>query len=251
VAWEWLNSIHCLIAYDYCLGAMTLCRNLFELLIAGTMSLIESPNKLQDFVDYGKMVAYEIVEATAQNVSGTRDIPAPSPEYLQAFRAKADYDNVRKRFGNDKWHGKSIKTLVENVGTKALYDSFYKEASAITHGDAYITLGYKQGQWQFSGDVRSWSHYGEVALEISLVSMATLYHRAVHRLKLPFVPDIQAVRGQLARPFEAAGEVSHKLNREFAVGDKVQVKLYDGRVVDATVRAVVDQGEKLQVAQGG
>jgi hypothetical protein len=92
--------------------------------IAGTMSLIENPNKLQDFVDYGKMVAYEIVEATAQNVSGTRDIPAPSPEYLQAFRAKADYDNVRKRFGNNKWHGKSIKTLVENVGMKALYDSF-------------------------------------------------------------------------------------------------------------------------------
>jgi molybdopterin-binding protein len=51
-------------------------------------------------------------------------------------------------------------------------------------------------------------------------------------------------------PFEAAGEVSHKLNREFAVGDKVQVKLYDGRIVDATVRAVVDEGEKLQVDFG-
>jgi len=198
VAWEWLNSIHCLIAYDYCLGAASLCRNLFEL-VAGTVFLIENPNKLQDFIDYGKMVAYEIVEATAQSVSGISMVGVNVPEarYLQAFRTKADYDNVKKHFGKDKWHGKSIKLLVQAVGMEALYGSFYKEASAITHGDAYITLGYKQGRWQFSKDVRSWNHYGDVAIDFSFASMGTLYHRAVHKLKLPFVPDIQAVMGRL------------------------------------------------------
>jgi hypothetical protein len=44
VAWEWLNSIHCLVAYDYGLAAESLCRNLFEL-VAGTIFLIENPAK--------------------------------------------------------------------------------------------------------------------------------------------------------------------------------------------------------------
>jgi len=37
---------------------------------------------------------------------------------------------------------------------------------------------------------------------------------------------------------------------EHHVGDKLQVKLHDGRVVDATVRAIVDGGEKLHVDFG-
>src|SRR5271166_5558959 len=47
VAWEWLNSIQCLVAYDYGLGAVSICRNLFEL-VAGTIFLIENPTRLQD-----------------------------------------------------------------------------------------------------------------------------------------------------------------------------------------------------------
>ena len=198
VAWEWLNSIDCLIAYDYGLGAVSLCRNLFEL-VAGTIFLIENPNALQDFIDYGKVVAYEVVESMTQATSeiSMPRVPRPDAKYLQALRAKSDYDNLKKRFGRDKWHGKSIKALAEVVGMSALYDSFYKETSAITHGDAYITLGYKDGAWRFSKDVRSWSSYCEAALDFSLVCMGTLYHRAVHKLKLPFVPDIQAVMGRL------------------------------------------------------
>jgi hypothetical protein len=39
--------------------------------------------------------------------------------------------------------------------------------------------------------------------------------------------------------------------KSFAVGDTVKVKLNDGRVVDATVRALVNDGEqKLQVDFG-
>lgn len=39
-------------------------------------------------------------------------------------------------------------------------------------------------------------------------------------------------------------------NHEFAVGDKLKVKLHDARIVDATVRAIVDDGEKLQIDYG-
>lgn len=41
-----------------------------------------------------------------------------------------------------------------------------------------------------------------------------------------------------------------KPDREFAIGDKLQVKLHDDRIVDATVRALLDDGEKLQVDYG-
>jgi hypothetical protein len=43
---------------------------------------------------------------------------------------------------------------------------------------------------------------------------------------------------------------NNKPDREFAVGDKLRVRLHDGRTVDATVRAIVDDGEKLQVDFG-
>jgi hypothetical protein len=186
VAWEMLNSIHCVIAYDYGLAAVSLCRNLFEL-VAGTIFLIENPTKLQDFIDYGKVVAYEVIES----------MPGADPVYLQALKTKGDYDNLKKRFGREKWHGKNIKSLAEACGMKVLYTSFYKEASAITHGDSFITLSYKNGAWGLARDVRSWSSYCEMALDFSFTAMAMLYHRAVFKLKLPFVRDVQAALGRL------------------------------------------------------
>jgi hypothetical protein len=41
-----------------------------------------------------------------------------------------------------------------------------------------------------------------------------------------------------------------KQEREFAVGAKLRVKLHDGRIVDITVRAIMDDGEKLQIDFG-
>jgi hypothetical protein len=41
-----------------------------------------------------------------------------------------------------------------------------------------------------------------------------------------------------------------KPDRDFSFGDKLQAKLHNGRIVDATVRAIVDDGEKLQIDFG-
>jgi hypothetical protein len=185
VAWETMNSIHCLAGYDYGLGAMGLCRNLFELVV-GTIFLIENPSTLQDFLDYGKIVAYEVSEALGAD-----------GKFLSAFKLQADYDRLKKHFGREKWHRKRIKELVEAVGMQRLYGSFYKEASSIAHGDSFISLGFHGGRWQLSGDVHSWSHYCETSVIFSLLLMANLYYRAVHKLKLPFVSDIDAVISRL------------------------------------------------------
>lgn len=186
LAWEIFNSIQCMIGYDYNLGAMILCRNLFEVVI-GTIFLIDHPEKLPDFIDYGKLTAYELAESMGAD-----------EKYLRAFKQKADYDNSKKRLGRNKWHGqKTVKKLAEQVGMEKLYESFYKESSSIVHGDSYVSLGYKRGKWGFSKDVTSWSNYGEAALTFSFISEAILYHKTVHGLQLPFVRDIQAVMGRL------------------------------------------------------
>jgi len=185
VAWEVFNSVHCLIAYDYGLGSISLCRNLFELVL-GTIFLIENPQKRQDFIDYGKVMAYEVAEALGAD-----------EKFLKALRQKADYDNLKMRFGRDKWHGMSVKRLARSAKLERLYESFYKESSSIAHGDSYVTLGYKSGKWQFSKDVRTWSSYCDSALVFSFLSMAILYHKAVHSLNLPFRRDIEAVMGRL------------------------------------------------------
>lgn len=198
VAWEWLNSIQCLIAYDYGLGAISLCRNLFEL-VAGTIFLIENPNRLQDFIDCGKVVAYEVVESMIESDPQYASSLSVDPQkYLREFRKKADYDTLKKRYGNGKWHGnKSIKELADTVGMKSLYSSFYKETSAIAHGDAFATISYKNGVWGLQKDVSNWSSYCEAALDFSFLAMSTLYHRAVYKLKLPFINDVQALMGRL------------------------------------------------------
>ncbi|MEE8113848.1 MAG: DUF5677 domain-containing protein [Nitrososphaerales archaeon] len=185
VAWEISNSILCLVAYDYGLGAMSLCRNLFELVV-GTIFLIENPDKLEDFIDYGKTIAYEVAESMGAE-----------QKYLAAFKQKANYDNLKKHFGREKWHGKTIRGLAEAAGMANIYESFYKEASSIAHGDSYVSLGYHDRKWQFSKDVRSWSSYCEASLTFSFLLMANLYHRTVHKLKLPYVRDVQAVMGRL------------------------------------------------------
>lgn len=187
VAWETFNSIHCLVAYDYGLGAIGLCRSLFELVV-GTIFLIDTPHKLNDFTNYGKLIACELSEALGAE-----------QDYIQALMDKADYYNIKKRFGSGKWHGTSIKGLAEAGKMEGLYRSFYKETSSIAHGDSYMTLGYKGGAWELSKDVSDWSHYCEVSLEFSYLLMSTLYHKAVHSLKLPFVGDIQALMGHLIR----------------------------------------------------
>ncbi len=185
VAWEVFNSVHCLIAYDYGLGAMSLGRNLFELVL-GTVFLADHPEKRQDFIDSGKIIAYELAEKMGAD-----------EKYLKAFKEKSEYDKLEKKLGRNKWHGTTVRGLAESLKLGPLYDSFYKESSSIAHGDSYATLGYKSGRWQFSKDVRSWSKYCEVALTFSFLSMAILYHKVVHSLNLPLRNDIEAVLYEL------------------------------------------------------
>jgi len=177
VAWELWNSICCLAGYDYGLGAMSMCRNLFEL-VAGTLFLIQHPEKTYDFVDYGKKVAHELA----------REMGA-SDQYLKALDAVADYEELRLKFGKLGWHGMNIKGLVEAVGMGGLYTTFYKEASSIAHGDSFVTLRYKNAMWQLTRGVDEWRTYVETSLRFALSLMTLLYFTANTRLNLPYAAE--------------------------------------------------------------
>jgi hypothetical protein len=156
---------------------MGMCRNLFEL-VAGTIFLIEHPEKTYDFVDYGKKIAYELVKDMKAN-----------DEYLKAFDSVADYESLRVRFGKQGWHGTNIKGVVEAVGMGDLYKTFYKEASSIAHGDSFVTLRYKNATWQLTRGVDEWRPYVETALTFALTLMTLLYFTANTRLSLPYTAE--------------------------------------------------------------
>jgi hypothetical protein len=185
VAWEVLNSIHCLIAYNYGLGAFSLSRNLFEV-ICGTIFLIQHPEKTQDFIDYGKKIGFELAQAMGAN-----------QPYLAAFSKHADYPSLIGRFGRKSWHGKDVRSIVEEADMVRLYSSFYKEASSVAHGDSFPLLGFKNGKWHLNKDVRNWSTYCEASLTFTYVQMAILYQFTVTWLKLPFDRDLDALKGRL------------------------------------------------------
>jgi hypothetical protein len=174
VAWELWNSVCCLAGYEYGIGAMAMCRNLFEL-VAGTLYLIEHPEKTYDFVDFGKKIAYELA----------RDMGASSG-YLKAMDAAAGYAALQTRFGKLGWHGTNVKGLVEAVGMGELYRTFYKEASSIAHGDSFVTLCCKKGEWQLTRGVNEWCVYVRTSLEFALSLMTLLYFSVNTRVRLPY-----------------------------------------------------------------
>jgi hypothetical protein len=177
VAWEIWNSVCCLAGYDYGLGSMGMRRNLFEL-VAGTLFLIRHPEKTDDFVDFGKKIAYELV----------RDMGANS-EYLNAFESAANYRTLASKFGTQSWHGMKIRGLVDAVGMGDLYKTFYKEASSIAHGDSFMTLRYKNRTWQLTRGVNEWRTYIETSLRFALSLMTLLYFTANVGLKLPYMAE--------------------------------------------------------------
>jgi hypothetical protein len=79
---------------------------------------------LTDYIDYGKIIAYELMDG----LNGPEAI-------LNAMRP--EYNAIKTRLGNKKWHQTTIEKLVEKsfdtalgAGEKSLYKTFYKEASS-------------------------------------------------------------------------------------------------------------------------
>jgi hypothetical protein len=158
-AWDLIHSMRILAEKKHGAAVMILCRSLFER-SAATDVLINAGDAqiIRDYIDYGKTIVYEVGEA----------MKAPQ-EWLEL--QKTQYDAIKRRLGRKKWYGSTkIEDLVNKSqhgqvllpGEAGLYRTFYKEASAISHGDSYLFLSHRDPKtgWQMQFDANEMEQWG-------------------------------------------------------------------------------------------
>jgi Family of unknown function (DUF5677) len=187
VAWNMVDCIRLLAEKKQGVAAMILCRSIFERTAAIDFLANSTHSQvLTNYVDYGKVIAYELAEALGA-----------SSAMLTAM--KPEYDAIKSRLGNRKWHGTTIENLVAQSfdkallpGEKSLYKTFYKEASSFAHGDSYVVLRHrpKKGWHQvFDPDeLRVWAIQ---ALSMTYQYLASMLFQVQIRCKLGLEDDFQ------------------------------------------------------------
>lgn len=157
VAAEHFGAILANAANGLCLPAEAAARNLYDLVI-GTLYLMKNPHLLLDFIEFGQLTVYKLMQ----------NLRPEEPKYQQAqARDLARYDTEIKRleakFGKRNfWHGRQIIQIAEAIGSDLdrLYKTQYKTASAISHGSSYPILSRNEKlEWVIGFKKEFWVRY--------------------------------------------------------------------------------------------
>jgi Family of unknown function (DUF5677) len=157
VASEHFGGILANAANGLCLPAEVAARNLYDLVI-GTSYLMKNPHLLLDFIEFGQLTVYKLMQ----------NLRPEEPKYQQAqARDLARYDTEIKRleakFGKRNfWHGRQVIQIAEAVGSELdrLYKTQYKTASAISHGSSYPILSRNDKlEWVIGFKKEFWLRY--------------------------------------------------------------------------------------------
>jgi hypothetical protein len=195
VAMEVYDGILSLIAMDNGLSAEALCRTLFEIVIAAT-HLAQNPAKLQDLIDYGKLVNYRMMRKVhpSEKVFQERqkaNIAATQSEYE---RLELHFKTSKSR-STESWHGEKITTLIEKSGMDPkMYHVYYRKAANIAHASPYniVERTNNEGtQWAIGIDRNAWSYYVRTAYVTSFQLITLLFVNIQIELKLDFEEDLQ------------------------------------------------------------
>jgi hypothetical protein len=113
--------------------AESLLRTLFETLTSMTI-LAKHPEKLQDFVDHGRMTELRMMRVI--------ESPALKKRLEKSVnQTDAEFQKLWAKFNERSWHGLSTKEAFGEaefgLGT---YNRYYRRASAIAHGQPYVTV---------------------------------------------------------------------------------------------------------------
>jgi hypothetical protein len=179
--WNILDCMKALAAEKQGAGVMILCRSMFERAAAvDYLAKSPEPGLIADYIDYGKIVAYEV----AQNMDAPQS-------WLDNF--KAEYATLKAKFGKNTWHKGSVSSLVQDTefhkalqpGESGLYQGFYKEASSIAHGDSFMLLRHRPSTgWTLSlesDELHDWAVQG---LSMGYIFMACMLASASDGLDL-------------------------------------------------------------------
>lgn len=189
VAWSVVDSVRLLCDKRQGVAAMVLCRGMFERTAAiDFLANSTDPQILTDYIDYGKIVAYEL----AVGLSAPQKI-------LDAM--KPEYDAIKARLGNRKWHRTTIEKLVAAsfdtalaAGEKSLYKTFYKEASSFAHGDSFAVLRHRPATgWHQLFDPDEQSDWAIEALSLTYQFFASMLFQVQIRCHIDLEEDFNAM----------------------------------------------------------
>ena len=140
VALRYLQHIHQIGLDGYSPIAVSLFRTYYEI-VCSTMYLAEHKEELDDFLNFGLCMYYEILQD--QKLKGKL-----LKEFLPGHKELRDHFQAKKKMREGKlpsWHGMSIENLGASVGMEQYTDqqlvrSQYSRASKMLHGDSLLTL---------------------------------------------------------------------------------------------------------------
>lgn len=188
VAWSVVDSIKLLCNRHQGVAAMVLCRGMFERTAAiDFLANSSDPQILTDYIDYGKVIAYEL----ADGLNAPQQILNPM---------KAEYETIKARLGNRKWHRTTIERLVAasfdtalGPGEKSLYKTFYKEASSFAHGDSFAVLRHRPRRgWHQVFDPDEQSDWAIEALSLTYQFFASMLFQVQIRCHMDLQDDFTA-----------------------------------------------------------
>jgi hypothetical protein len=180
VAAEHFGGILAAAANGFCLPAEAAARNLYDLVI-GTLYLMRNPNLLIDFIEFGQLTVYKLMQ----------NLRPEDPKYQQAqARDLARYDAEIKRleakFGKRNfWHGRQVIQIAEAIGSDLdrLYKTQYKTASAISHGGSYPILSRSEKlEWVIGFKKENWARYEQESWRFAYIMLAPFLVEVFHLL---------------------------------------------------------------------
>jgi hypothetical protein len=153
------------------------------------------PQVVADYIDSGKVVVYEVGKAMGEEQGWL----APQQK---------DYDAIKTRMGKKRWHGgTTIENLVNksqhgqvlNPGESGLYQTFYKEASSLSHGDSYVFLTYElTSGWRLAYSKSERTRWGILGLSLSYQLLAASLYSVQETFDLALEKDFRMLIPALA-----------------------------------------------------
>jgi hypothetical protein len=150
-----LNDVVVLVANGSGTGAMKIVRSMFE-----SSALAEylrlNPEEAQDYIDFGRVIAWRRYQLQLSNAPTT--VTLYSPEQVTCI--EDGYNSVKARFANgkgkvrDHWTLKSIGKIAHEIGRTKQYETIYSLCCSLDHANyeglsAYAEL--EDGVLTFNG----------------------------------------------------------------------------------------------------
>jgi len=184
-ALEHYGGMLSLVSDKFGFPAEGVCRNLFESVV-GTVHLATNPQKLIDFLEYGKFIRYRQIRA-----SKTTNPVFQKLQAAEIAQTDNEYDVLKKKFKGKSWHGMTVELLTKDAGMDNLYNTYYRRASSVAHGDAFNFYHFTDRGWQIGIPWNKWDRAARTAMIFGYQLLVLLLERLNEHLKLGLDHEMQ------------------------------------------------------------